>query len=502
MVRAMTSRSTALAFVVLLGVGSPTVARAQSAAAPPVETGEKAAADEKKAEKKAPDHPAELRARLDYSDGAFYLRSADDKLVIIPSGRMHIDTYAWAGPGAKDYQRGNGTGLKANMFFRRFILEMGGLVRGKWFFWMGGNFAPTRIDDNQQPVSAASVYDGWIGYDAAPELKIQGGQFNIPVSMENVTSSRWLDLMERSFTARLAAPFNKDIGLMAWGSVKEGLFDYQLAAVGGDGMNRFSVDNRWDVMPRVVFRPLAAQKGALSKLHVGASGRYGHRDPNYVFYEAPSVSTPGGFAAWTANYGSPRLRIMPMGAQIAVGGEAYVPFETFDLRGEFFYFNERRREADSTSAATLKDTLRTGDLKGTSWYVQASWWPLGTPRINGNPGNFGVPKLPKDLGKEAPYGVQLVARFEMVRLAYRGNSRAGSPGGLDKSTDNIDVNAYQFGVNYWATKHVRLTGEYSLYQTPGGPTENQALSPGAKANGNDPSARHFHEFSFRLGLSL
>jgi hypothetical protein len=193
---------------------------------------------------------------------------------------------------------------------------------------------------------------------------------------------------------------------------------------------------------------------------------------------------------------------MPMGGQLAVGGEAYVPFENFDLRGEFFYFNERRREADATSGATLKQTLRTGEMKGTSWYVQASWWPFGTPRVNGNPGNYGVPGLPKDLGKESPYGVQLVARFEMVRLAYRGNSLAGPQGGLDKNSDNIDINAYQVAANYWATKHVRLTAEYSLYQMPGGPTENQALAPGAKANGNDPNARHFHEISFRLGLSL
>jgi phosphate-selective porin len=454
------------------------------------------AAEPKKEDPKKEEEP---RAKLDYSDGAFYFRSAGDKLVLVPSGRMHIDTYAWAGPGTGDYQRANGTGLKANMFFRRFILEMGGLVRGKWFFWVGGNFAATRIDDNQQPISTASVYDGWIGYDAAPELKIMGGQFNIPVSMENVTSSRWLDLMERTITARLAAPFNKDIGLMAWGSVAHGALDYQLALVGGDGMNRMSVDNRWDVMPRVLFRPMATDKGALGKLHVGASGRYGHRDPNYVMYEAPGVTTPGGFAFWSGNYGKAptRTRIVPSGAQLAVGGEAYVPFERFDLKGEFFYFNEARREAD---LAIPTNTYRVGGVKGTSWYAQLSFWPWGSPRINGQPGTFGVPKLPKDLGKELPYGVQIVARFEMVRLAYQSNSTEGPIGALDAKTDKIHINAYQLGVNYWATKHVRLTGEYSLYQTPG--DANQAQSPGQKANGNNPDAKHFHELSFRLGLSL
>ena len=44
-----------------------------------------------------------------------------------------------------------------NLFFRRFVIEMGGLIRGKWFFWLGGNFAPTAVDDKQNPLSTANV---------------------------------------------------------------------------------------------------------------------------------------------------------------------------------------------------------------------------------------------------------------------------------------------------------------------------------------------------------
>ena len=71
-------------------------------------------------------------------------------------------------------------------------------------------------------------------------------------------------------------------------------------------------------------------------------------------------------------------------------------------------------------------TYRVGAMKGTSWYAQLSVWPFGTPRINGNPGNYGVPKVPKDSGKESPYGVQLVARFEMVRLNYNSSADGGN----------------------------------------------------------------------------
>lgn len=442
----------------------------------------------------------EPRAKLDYSDGTFYLRSKDDKIVLFPAGRVHVDTYAYGGPGVSDYQRSNGTGLKTNMFFRRFILELGGLVRKNWFFYMGGNFAPTRVDGDQNPNPSSNVYDGWIGYAANDQFKILAGQYNTPVSMENTTSSRWIDFMERSITARLASPYNKDIGVMAFGSLHEGTLDYFLAGVGGDGMNRLSVDNRWDFNGRLVFRPLAtSRKDALKKLHIGASGRYGHRDPNSVWYEAPAITTPGGYAFWSGNYGKApnRVRIVPSGGQLAVGAEAYLPFESFDLRFEGFYFDEHRREAPTDTPAQV---LRTGQLKGTSWYAQASWWPMGSPRVNGDPGTFGTPKLPKDTGREAPYGLQLLARYEQVRLKYDSNSLAGdTKGALDAKFDNITINAFQLAATYWATRHVRVTAEYSLYHTP---KDNQALAPGARGTANNPDATLLHEISFRFGLAL
>jgi hypothetical protein len=70
------------------------------------------------------------------------------------------------------------------------------------------------------------------------------------------------------------------------------------------------------------------------------------------------------------------------------------------------------------------------------------------------------------------------------------------------------VGSLQFAGTYWATKHIRLTGEYSLYAFPGAPlsagsiASNQAAAPGAKANPADPSAKTLHEISFRVGLAL
>ena len=61
---------------------APTAARAQTAVATPQQPAPAAAPDATKSD--------EPRARLDYSDGAFYLRSANDSLVLVPSGSEQI----------------------------------------------------------------------------------------------------------------------------------------------------------------------------------------------------------------------------------------------------------------------------------------------------------------------------------------------------------------------------------------------------------------------------
>jgi phosphate-selective porin len=427
--------------------------------------------------------PPAPRASLDYSDGTFYLRAANDNVIIVPSARVHIDTYAFAGPGIGGYRKSNGAGLVPNMFFRRFILEMGGLIRRDWSFWIGGNFAPTQIDANQNPSSTAAVYDGFLAYEPTRGLRLHAGQYNTPVTMENVTSSRWLDFMERALTVRtLAAPYNKDIGFLAWGRLPKGYFEFQAGLFGGDGMNRANVDDYPEAMGRVVVRPLAGIEGATRLLHLGGSTRYGYRHKSHVFYDAPAMTTPGGFAYWSpvSGTGPTETHVIPSRDQLAVAGELYVPFERFDLRGEVAYISEGRREAPASARG---ETLREGMLKGTAGYVQLSVWPLGTPRINGNPaGEYGRVRLPTDAGAEAPYGLQLVARAERVRVKYGSADRSGVP---SSPTQAISVDAAQIAANYWATKHVRLTLEYSLYSFPEAPRRDL-----------------LHEFSCRIGLAL
>jgi phosphate-selective porin len=463
--------------------------------------------------------------KVDDVNGFLWLRAPNDAVTVNPTARVQLDTYAFAGPGVSTYQRANGTGLKLNTFFRRFVLEMNGTIRDNFFYWLGGNFAPTTLDGAQNSTPSANVYDGFIGWEPLPNLRFVAGQFNMPFTMENVTSSRWLDFMERSLTVRaVGAPSNKDIGLMAWGELPNGMLEGMVGVFGGDGMNRFSVDNRVDLSGRVVLRPLVSMQGALRDLSVGGSFRYGSRDPNAVLYDTYAMSTPGGFQFWSPVYGKgvTETHVIAAQKQVAGAAELYVPIDRFDLRSEVVFVNEGRREAFITE---LWNTQRFGHTKGISGYVQLSFWPLGTPRVNGRPGTYTRPRPPKDGGTDPDYGLEVALRGELVRLKYQSNDGTpnATPGELSADTDTISVNAYQFGVTYWATKHLRFTGVYSLYHFPGtgpavinprtgvakqpdGKVTNQASAPGARAQQGDGApdfdAHDLHEVSFRIGLVL
>jgi hypothetical protein len=133
--------------------------------------------------------------------------------------------------------------------------------------------------------------------------------------------------------------------------------------------------------------------------------------------------------------------------------------------------------------------------------------------VNGNPAaRYFTARPPKNRGAELPYGLQLGVRGEMMRLHYNGNddSPGVAEGAISANTTKIQVNAFQAIANYWATKHIRLSAEYSLYQFPGNPPSslppgdvtNQAAAPGAKATPVQPSADLLHEISFRVGLAM
>jgi hypothetical protein len=123
--------------------------------------------------------------------------------------------------------------------------------------------------------------------------------------------------------------------------------------------------------------------------------------------------------------------------------------------------------------------------------VQAGW-TFGKRDVNGLPG-YENPAHVDLQKKDAPpaHAVQLLVKWEQLNAKYKGADRAGTLDPMSNIDGDIKVNAFSFGANYWASKHVRLTLNYVLNMFPdsaptkatamGGPvqTSNQrAIAPG------------------------
>jgi hypothetical protein len=199
--------------------------------------------------------------------------------------------------------------------------------------------------------------------------------------------------------------------------------------------------------------------------------------------------------------------------------DLYAPIGKLDLMSEFIYLNENTREAvDDFQLSPF--TERTGTLRGFGWYAQVDYWVLGEQDIVGPP-SYGRP-IHVDLTrpqKRPQEGLQALAKFEQLHLSYDAASRGGR---LDPLTPNGDVNvdALELGINYWATKHLRVGVNYTYYAFPGsaptpatgpgGPVQGpgqRAVAPGQLlASGVDDGARNgahdLHELQVRVGVQL
>ena len=164
-----------------------------------------------------------------FSDGNAFLRSPDNDFILFPNGRLQVDTYLFH-TGDKDKAK-----IPNNTFLlRRARLELGGWVGPFVYFWLAGDFAlgPPAAAAPAAPSNIATT-DNFIALAPWNNLAIlQVGQFDANFTLENRTSDKYFDFMERSITVRaFGIPDNKEMGAMLHGFNDSRNFYYSLVAV-------------------------------------------------------------------------------------------------------------------------------------------------------------------------------------------------------------------------------------------------------------------------------
>ncbi|TAK30133.1 MAG: hypothetical protein EPO40_08440 [Myxococcaceae bacterium] len=435
-------------------------------------------------ESRAATAPATPPVTAGRNNGLFFLRSSDGAFTLFPTARMQIDAYAYSpafeAPGQP----------RASVFLRRVRPELlGSLFHERVDFMLAGDFAA--------PANGQATTDAFVIFNVHDWLHVQVGQFDLPFTMENRTSDRVIDFMERSFTVRNLGTSTKEPGLMLWGGPRSRLFYYSVGLFNGDGINVRNLDNSFDVVGRIFVRPFAAGAAALSRVQVGASGSFGsHRDTNQPIGAAPGwLSLESGYPLFRNTYtgadgNGTAIAVVPQGDVARVAAEVNVPIGPVAFRAEGIWLKGDVAETFFASGLPLRGV---GSLRALGGYAQLAFWPIGTSRVLSDPGVGSMPRFVA--GAQTPpdgFNLQLVARAEYDRVDYQ----SGAPLGANQQGPSQVAGAYTywsagFSANLWWTRHVRLTLNYVANHI-----------EGATANLPSPGQNFIHEFGARVGLSL
>jgi phosphate-selective porin OprO and OprP len=435
------------------------------------------------------------------SNGTMFLRSPDNLFVFFPNGRLQMDGYF--------YKTSNAGEPKNTFLLKRARLELAGWIDNIAYFQIGADFATGApvlatnpgangaANATNAPISQTNLNttDNFVAIAPWEDLAIlQFGQFDAPFTLENRTSDKYFDFLERSFTVRaFGIPSNKEQGFMLHGTNADRNYYYSGAVLNGDGQNYKNVDGNFDLMARGWIAPASFMgAGPLHDITVGGSYWTGNRT-----YGLPlaNQTTAGGFVV--LNTGLPKLGtdlqgLNQQGRQHTWALEVNAPIDhKFGARWEYVHKDQPLSAIDTTMSTTANEVITAGlHLKGWSTYVEAWAWVMGDDRIIGEPG-MQMPTRYKKFGVKPPqHGLMIAARLEFLNETLSADDSMGALSGLAVGgLGQTKLTSFTLGANYWISKRFRTSFNWNLNDF-GGDTSN------AKKLKNE------NEFSFRLAIAL
>ena len=189
-------------------------------------------------EKEAAAKKKDAAVTAKFKDGiSFESGDGDNKMSI--NGRIQLDYRNF------DWNEGNSTGANANdadsFDVRRAYLGAKGTFAKYYDFEVTADFSQVSgTAAGYTPLDVAYMNIKWW-----KEAQFQFGQFKMPFSLEERTSSRFIDFQERSFVNNTSLVPGKERGFMVHGTPFTGV-NYALAFSNGQGKNVNEIDIRED----------------------------------------------------------------------------------------------------------------------------------------------------------------------------------------------------------------------------------------------------------------
>jgi phosphate-selective porin OprO/OprP len=368
-----------------------------------------------------------------------YIKSADGQHKIEFHGRLNFDVRAYEeGSRNLDSNRSNVSPTRSDLVTKELVRRARLGVDATFFkyldFKLEGEFQELGADAD--PAPRFRLTDGYGELNYWREFKIRGGQFKVPFSFEELTSSRLIDFVERSLVNNLVPA--RDVGAMVHGGLFGGMLEYAVGIFNGTGQNNPELNDSKDFAGRLLVRPFQLMGiPALQKLHIAGHFTQGDQD----IHPGPTAGTSlrGRTDAKFVFFPT----IPTRGDRTRYGAEAVYAFGPFGLYGEYVKTEEERNLGPGGS--------NLGDLKGQGWYVAGTFFATGEEKVHGK-----APKVKPMNPRTGDYGaLELVARYAQLDFTSDGLLPGPSPSGGGKAGAN-KVDALTVGFNWYLSPNVRM----------------------------------------------
>lgn len=282
------------------------------------------------------------------------------------------------------------------------------------------------------------VYGDFKYFDA---VRVRGGKFKIPFSLDENTGATHLDFMFRSLAATHLAP-GRDIGGMVHGRVLKKVLGYEAGVFQHDGKNartnnELKVHGGQTTAGRVTVEPLRNVKDAVGDLSLGVA---------FARSDVPE-GIPGlrGHTVLDQNFFS-SARYIVNGTRSRTGIEMQFRPGPASIKSEWMRVETERR------GESVEDT-DLSPLVGEGWYLSGTYAITGEKKAS-------VDKPKKPLFQGGFGAVEVAARVESLRFKSGSSNEQGS---TSPRADVILGNRDQvttFGVNWYVNRFVKIQANF------------------------------------------
>jgi len=264
---------------------------------------------------------------FDEQSGGFVIESTDGDHKLVIGGRLQgrFDAIDWD----------NATDIDNEATFQmyRSRVYLLGQVMGDQnrFFIQFGADSPNLLFEGSGATYDVEFFDAWVKHTITDQFAFKFGQFKVPFSRQNLTSGGKLQFPDRAYaTERLLGLDMRDLGIELSGGFEQGIVQYQVAVVNGDGKNLLNQDDTFAYFGRVSVNP---------------TGDYGYDEGDMK--DRQEIETTLGFAIGYQNDQTGDFDVKYTGLNIDGG----LKMQGLSIQGEFYSI---RVDPDPTDATTLK----------------------------------------------------------------------------------------------------------------------------------------------------